>query len=492
MFTTHGRAQHAVPDGKTNRIKLDLLLKCLSFILPAHCAVPNAAVHTLRRPALPSMNSHMSSSPQKDSSYVLKLKNNGNVEYFGDFTIGNQVLPAIYDTGSFEVLTISTLCESCDRDGAVYDRKASKTFHSGSAIEAVHQFGSGPVLGRKGEETVHIGNSESPLMVESMPFWEVIKHGISAWETSKFVAIIGLGPKDTAPKMKDLEPEEGEEGKKEIKSDDTLLHRLGLDEFSMCLGRGNFAPGLLGFGSDIVSMKRQDFFTPIPVVGKVHWGVEMTKWGPGDFDPCDPSCGAVIDSGTTFISVSPKALKAMALTGLSDQIRHDCSNVDELPDLSFDLGGQHFTLPPAAYVMEVSLGEARQISLLEKGIQKKIKKLRGQGLATACVAAFQEIDHETQYGPMMILGMPFLRYYYTIFDRGEKKIYTAPSSKSCSPLKGKSQGFVLQNRFQKKDNATTSGHRRSSLDVRPTPVDLRHARFEPGLLRPGMPYRIEL
>ena len=54
----------------------------------------------------------------------MRLSNHFNVQYSGRFTIGDQELPMIYDTGSFEVpasleldlwqvLVLSTKCRSC-------------------------------------------------------------------------------------------------------------------------------------------------------------------------------------------------------------------------------------------------------------------------------------------------------------------------------------------------------------------------------------------
>lgn len=54
----------------------------------------------------------------------MRLSNHFNVQYNGRFTIGDQELPMIYDTGSFEVpasleldlwqvLVLSTKCRSC-------------------------------------------------------------------------------------------------------------------------------------------------------------------------------------------------------------------------------------------------------------------------------------------------------------------------------------------------------------------------------------------
>merc|ERR1719321_923585 len=50
-----------------------------------------------------------------------------------------------------------------------------------------------------------------------------------------------------------------------------------------------------------------------------------------------------------------------------------------------------------------------------------------------CVPAFMTINKNSAYGPVWILGMPFLRYYYTIFDRTNKKVHISEASESCQP-----------------------------------------------------------
>lgn len=50
------------------------------------------------------------SSDLGDNGSLLK---NTKVQYFADITIGDQTFPAIYDTGSFEILVLSTRCERC-------------------------------------------------------------------------------------------------------------------------------------------------------------------------------------------------------------------------------------------------------------------------------------------------------------------------------------------------------------------------------------------
>lgn len=83
--------------------------------------------------------------PPKD--YSIRLNNHFNVQYSGRFTIGDQELPMIYDTGSFEVLVLSTKCTSCVKSLSMYDYKQSHSFReSPSHVVAEHAFVSGDVV----------------------------------------------------------------------------------------------------------------------------------------------------------------------------------------------------------------------------------------------------------------------------------------------------------------------------------------------------------
>eukprot|EP00434_Breviolum_minutum_P035843 symbB.v1.2.031742.t1/scaffold3487.1/size55659/5 len=49
----------------------------------------------------------------------------------------------------------------------------------------------------------------------------------------------------------------------------------------------------------------------------------------------------------------------------------------------------------------------------------------------ACKGAFMKVDKESQFGEVFILGMPFLRYYFTVFDRRNKQVHIARSTEDC-------------------------------------------------------------
>jgi len=378
-------------------------------------------------------------------TYKLKLNNYMNVQYYGDFTVGGQTIPAIYDTGSFEVIVLSELCTSCKATVPIYNAELSSSFQPGERLVQKHQFGSGPVLSKKGLETIRAGPSSSPLLATDQPFWQVIDHNIDVWnEKAKFAAIIGLGHTDHVPQMSE---------KKDPEPDLVMLEKMGVQEFAICLEKTNGSPGWMITGPRISQLTASHAFTGMNVVGHMHWGVKMTKVGPGGWDPCEPSCGAIIDSGTSLIAASSEALSSLG--GLIAQIKEDCSNLHELPDLTFELDGHSFALPPSAYVLKVEHPVDNSSSIWDVlfGGPKV-------SLETSCVPGFMQIDQETQFGPMWILGMPFLRHFYTIFDRPHKMMYAAMADASCEPMLG------FFNAQQK----------RSPLDFMPTSVDLASLR----------------
>jgi len=100
-------------------------------------------------------------------------------------------------------------------------------------------------------------------------------------------------------------------------------------------------------------------------------------------------CPTVIDTGTSILLFSPEVGKPIL-----DQIpavHQDCSNLKDLPTISFTLGGLSggtaLTLEPEFYVI----------------------KAQGQ-----CQLG---IETSLEVAPLNILGDPFLRKYYTVFDR---------------------------------------------------------------------------
>merc|ERR1719305_2036575 len=221
-----------------------LFLVVLSSILGA-----NAASTRLRHSVI-----------QSNADYNLRLSNFNNVQYSAPLTIGGQTLPVIYDTGSFEILVLSKLCPSCEARHAVYDSAKSTSFATSTpSVVTEHLFGSGPVVSEKGFEAVKLGDTSSPLSLQHMPFWQVLRHGIAVWdENAHFSGIVGLGHPTRIP--------EGyaAQGPRDV----TLLAGLQIGKFGLCLERGSAAaPGWLILGPTVEAMPNTGtMFKPIDVV----------------------------------------------------------------------------------------------------------------------------------------------------------------------------------------------------------------------------------
>lgn len=384
------------------------------------------ATDAVRTGNLRSRSNHSQPGQAPTVDVNLKLTNFQNVQYMGDFYIGGQNMPVIYDTGSFEIIVLSDLCKTCETSGPIYRSSQSSTFNPGQKLVAQHTFGSGPVLSKKALETVHIGTSTSPLIATSMPFWQVMDHDIDVWDKySKFSGIIGLGHSATTPVM------DSDNSTKTYGEDISLLEAVGVTSFSICLERSAKTPhGWLMLGPSAENARYNSKFRHVPVVGDVHWAVLMKKLAAGgqeSHDACNPSCAAIVDSGTSLIAAPTSALQA--LSPILSKIDSDCDNLDYLPDITFTLGHETFTLPPAIYVIKVTgYVEERQEVWDSMFGPPKLKAV------VQCVPAFMEINMMAkQHGPVWILGMPFLRFYYTVFQRNPKSLHIAYATSSCSP-----------------------------------------------------------
>lgn len=393
--------------------------------------------------------------------YRVRLDNYENVQYTAPLTIGGQELPVIYDTGSFEVLVLSDLCRRCAGYTApLYDSHQSNSFH-GSGATAEHYFGSGPVLSQKGFDTVRLGPRSSPYATLNAPFWQIVDHDLDVWRyDARFSGIVGLAHPVTIP-----------EGYGEDRSfkEFTLLETMRVSRFSFCFQRdtASGAPGWL----EVSPATTPSLFQNVEVVGDVHWATRMTGFsapGISSANPCNPSCAAIVDSGTSLLAAPPQARGFMAeLRGL---IKEDCSNVHTLPVLRFDLGGILVDLPPQAYVMRASASAGGNTSIVGK-------LFGGSPTGESCQLAVMEIDKQSQFGPVFILGMPFMRYYYTVFDRDNRKMHISRASSTCDAL-GPPSGFGFAN-VSKNVSKTSQGatsHVFAESDYQPLTFDPRFAR----------------
>merc|ERR1719433_783276 len=97
-----------------------------------------------------------------------------------------------------------------------------------------------------------------------------------------------------------------------------------------------------------------------------------------------------------------------------EELNFDCSNLDVLPDLEFEMDGHKFSLPPSAYVAKLDGELPDDIKKVVPGVKK------GSHQCELMIIDTGSMGHE-----MWILGMPWFRKYYTVFSLG-----TMPSDRA--------------------------------------------------------------
>eukprot|EP01139_Manchomonas_bermudensis_P005037 Amastigsp_a174563_369.p2 type:complete len:429 gc:universal Amastigsp_a174563_369:42-1328(+) len=126
-------------------------------------------------------------------------------------------------------------------------------------------------------------------------------------------------------------------------------------------------------------------------------------------------CWAVVDTGTSAICGPAPDLNPMIEK--IGTVASDCSNIDALPTIAFEIHGIQFPVTPYAYVIKQTFSNGTSV----------------------CQLGMETIP-EIEAGPLWILGTPFLLSYTTVFDKQSipPRVGFAPS---VSPPNGNTEVF---------------------------------------------------
>lgn len=404
---------------------------------------------TLRAEALHTLQQH---EVANGDPYRMRMNNIQDMQYAADIVVGGQTIHSVFDTGSFELLVFPKDCTTCGVAKA-FEPLNSSSFVQGKRRRS-HAYGSGSCSALDAHDTIKIG----PLTAVSQSFWEARHCRMPLLADAHFNAVIGIGPPGEplhvaqdgldhvdhftrhAKKLGVPIPHRISRMKKDYEDDlkhshhnPSLLENLGVRSFSICLERGKGSPGWLIWNDTKATDTK--LFTTAKVVGRFTWGIEIGKLnfeGGSDSDKielgCKKGCGAILDTGTSLIAV-PREIYYKAYTAVN-QAKSKCNDIKSFPDLVMELGGKQIRLPPETYIGELA-GE------VPKELRKftHLSTLKDQ---RQCNFLLMDAGNETtQSGPLVILGMPFFREYYTSFDvgsgAGNKTVAVAKADSTCNP-----------------------------------------------------------
>jgi len=416
---------------------------------------------------LPGAASLRSRSPQEASKppYRQELGNMRDLQYFGDIAVGGQSVTGILDTGSFELVLFNARCTSCGT-AARYDPESSRTYAMGT-LQQVHAYGSGACRTRDGFDTVTVGS----FSAGRQPMWVANTCDMPLLQHAKFNAIVGLGPPGepvatAKDKLKELTVEakaysdSGAQVPRKIresitaceeevnlaKSKLSMLENFGVTTFSQCLGQAPGSPGWLIWNDQ--TRDGHAGVKKIHVAGNITWGVSLTKMqlGAGHHAVslgCKDGCASLVDTGTSLFAVPSEMYEHIysAITKVLESFsskrshRHssDCTDLSKYPDLVMTLGDQQLTFPPSAYL-------GHYVGEMDKKVSQFIRTDRLGNSGCHLLLMDMGPTTMTPLGPMLILGMPFMREYYTTFDLGHgpgtRSIFVSKATDNCNPSSG--------------------------------------------------------
>eukprot|EP00746_Dinoflagellata_sp_MGD_P017033 gnl/MRDRNA2_/MRDRNA2_138838_c0_seq1.p1 gnl/MRDRNA2_/MRDRNA2_138838_c0~~gnl/MRDRNA2_/MRDRNA2_138838_c0_seq1.p1 ORF type:complete len:472 (-),score=84.61 gnl/MRDRNA2_/MRDRNA2_138838_c0_seq1:212-1627(-) len=314
-------------------------------------------------------------------------------EYFGVVEIGTppQKFQVIYDTGSDRLWVPSTTCRKCKKFPRFDSSKSSTFVKNGTSF--VNVYGSGACAGHVSRDKVNVAGID----IDAFLFGEVTKESADTFHDAPFDGIIGMGPNGDFPMplqaMKD-------QGKIEQNIFGTYLASHGKSGSLLSIGGANS----MKYTGDISWTPHLDSHYVNNLIGDGHWVIRATDIKVGS-KSTGMAADMVVDTGTSLLCGPTDQVDELVerITGegmigylveMGVTVGMDCSAVHTLPTITFTFSGKDFELGPDFYMITAKNKEGKE----------------------ECHLGIQSLGQNVPW----ILGDPFLRKYYTVWD-GEKK-----------------------------------------------------------------------
>lgn len=334
----------------------------------------------------------------------VSLVNVQDSEYYGEVEIGTppQKFTVIYDSGSSNLWVPSKACDNCKKQGDFYNAGSSSTFAKNGKAFAL-QYGTGSCNGILSTDTVSIGGAE----ITSFDFGEVTHEAADVFGQSPFDGILGMGPAKAAADGVAMPMDQ-------LVKQGKIEHNI----FAFYLSSGEKKTSTLTLGGTDPSFYTGDFsYFPVAKAASVlpYWliSAKAVEVGGEKAVSCNAltGCYMVVDTGTSIIAGPPSTVNQ--LTDKIGKVEEDCSNVDKLPVITFSFstgwtGSKDFELGPDFYVLRVP----------DDKTGKDVCQLGIQGVNAGV--------------PIWILGDPFLRKYYTVWDAEQKRVGFATAKQQAT------------------------------------------------------------
>jgi hypothetical protein len=313
--------------------------------------------------------------------------------YFGDIEVGSpkQRFSVVFDTGSGNLMLPSSFCRSnaCTIHKR-YERSRSQSakdvnydgtlVNKGAARDQITvTFGTGEISGVFMEDDICIGSS-----CTRGNFVAATDETDDPFSSFNFDGVLGLALDQMS---------QGEN----FNLMDRLIgnHNLKKPLFSVFLSDSDSEQSEITFGD----WKTEHMASPlfwVPVSKPTgYWQVQIKDitLNNNKLNLCT-DCQVAVDTGTSQLAGPSEIIEELSS---KLDVKSDCSNYDKLPDLGFVIGESILNLKPMDYVDRNDAGDSCEVGLMS-------------------------LDVPPPNGPLFIFGDPFLRKFYTVYDRKNMKV----------------------------------------------------------------------
>eukprot|EP00933_Yihiella_yeosuensis_P007921 TRINITY_DN113134_c0_g1_i1.p1 TRINITY_DN113134_c0_g1~~TRINITY_DN113134_c0_g1_i1.p1 ORF type:complete len:402 (+),score=80.06 TRINITY_DN113134_c0_g1_i1:259-1464(+) len=317
-------------------------------------------------------------------------------EYFGQVALGTppQHFQVVFDTGSGNLIIPSIECKSqaCQEHKRYNSSASSSATNIGFAATPDKEvdkngerdvvtitFGTGEVSGVFVKDHICVGN-----ICAHGNFISLTEESTQPFSFVPFDGIFGLGL-----------PQMSENAQWNILDDMIRDKVLKKNMFSVYLAADDDDSSEISFGEYNKERMASDLFW-VPVSNPGYWQVAMDEimLGSESSGLCKGRCQVAVDTGTSMMAGPTSVVDAISR---KISVNSKCTNLDQMPDLGFKIGNHTLKLKPEDYI---DISDDRK----------------------QCSMALMTMDVPPPKGPLFIFGDPFMRRYYTVYDREELKV----------------------------------------------------------------------
>jgi hypothetical protein len=341
------------------------------------------------------------------------------LQYYGEVAVGTppQRFTVIFDTGSGHLLLPSGRCdgEACVRHQRFWAGNSSTAIPIGWADEPrvratdeddrdtkVINFASGDAVGQYTRDRVCLGGEKA--FCADADFVEMTEESDDPFRDAEWDGVLGLGQSiSDAPEFNVFGVLAG-----------NATPRMHRPIFAVYLGRRIEDDAEITFG-DVRMERAASELTWVKVSEEGYWQFQFTDFlvDGRPLGLCNKygarSCQAVLDTGSSLMMGPKEDLdQLLGLLNFANSTQRNCTGSTKFPKFGFLIANKTFEMEPDDYI-------------------DRSHDPQMPGAVDSCWAHLMPIG-DTGRGPIMVLGMPFLRAFYTAYDMQEKRIGIAKAN----------------------------------------------------------------